>query len=1036
MSSSTNLISGLASGFDWRSMIDQLMAVEHSSVDRVTTKQTEASNKLTEWQSVNTKLLALKTAAEDLKDSEDFSIFSSTMTTDSSTVKAADLLSVATSASASRGTYNIVVNGIASAEKLACSFFSSITDSLGSYCAGDILINGQAVSISESDDLVDIRDKINNINSGNNATGVTASIVNYGASGYRLILTSDETGADGISLLNASSNDILGNLGFTEKASVTQVIKNGIIGGAQSDCFTSTSQTIQGLLGLSDGQSGTTLTIKDAGGTNSDPISLNLANDDLNDICNAINTNKGTANISASVVSENIDGTTYYRLQIDGINSASPFSDENNIFQTLGLIKSGVGDVLGVTGSEEMTTGGQAISTSTKLCDIDGYWDYTIGDHVDFTGKNTAGGDVSGTFNITADSTVQDLLDAIEVAYSASAGDVTATITGTGKIQLVDNTSGASSLNVTVTDSVTSGTLDFGTFGTAGTLMERQLAAGADASLEIDGVTVTSSDNTVDDVIAGVTLNLLKADEGTTVTLDIGQDIDGIVKKINAFVASYNEVASYIYQQQSYDTEAKETGGILFGDGTLSSVKMDLSSMIIESVWGVSSDFASLGLVGINLDNEGNLSVDADVLKGYLQTNFNDVRNLFCANGTASNGNLQYIGHTQDTESGDHVIKITQAATRSTSTLSNAVAGTLGGNETLTITEGGKTTQIALTSSMTLTDIANAVNSELDTVYTQIVAGSEQLYADATQTDKITGSTKWNSIYDDTGSQAVLVNGNTISFTGTTRSGTSVSGSYTISNVDQDTVQGFLDTVEQSFNNSVTATIDSSGAIKVTDNTSGNSQVSIDVDCTQAGSLNFGTVSTTNTGGQAGRYAINVTASSAGSGQLVLTHDSYGSNGSFTIAETGNLLWANQTVNNGQDVMGTIDDKAATGSGQTLTGNAGETGIAGLVIKYTGTSIGNDIGNVKLTLGVAESFNRTLYGITDSIEGYVSYKQKSLQNTISDYTTQIEEMEKVLERKQEAMTNRFVAMETMISKLQNQSSWLTGQLSAAASGWK
>jgi len=104
MSSSTNLISGLASGFDWRSMIDQLMAVEHSSVDRVTTKQTEASNKLTEWQSVNTKLLALKTAAEDLKDSEDFSIFSSTMTTDSSTVKAADLRSVATSASASRGT--------------------------------------------------------------------------------------------------------------------------------------------------------------------------------------------------------------------------------------------------------------------------------------------------------------------------------------------------------------------------------------------------------------------------------------------------------------------------------------------------------------------------------------------------------------------------------------------------------------------------------------------------------------------------------------------------------------------------------------------------------------------------------------------------------------------------------------------------------------------------------------------------------------------------------------------------------------------
>jgi flagellar hook-associated protein 2 len=91
---------------------------------------------------------------------------------------------------------------------------------------------------------------------------------------------------------------------------------------------------------------------------------------------------------------------------------------------------------------------------------------------------------------------------------------------------------------------------------------------------------------------------------------------------------------------------------------------MDVSSLIIESVWGVSSEFATLGLAGINLDNEGNLSVDNDVLKGYLQTNFNDIRNLFCANGTTSNGNLQYIGCSKDTESGNYSINITQAATQ------------------------------------------------------------------------------------------------------------------------------------------------------------------------------------------------------------------------------------------------------------------------------------------------------------------------------------------------------------------------------------
>jgi hypothetical protein len=80
--------------------------------------------------------------------------------------------------------------------------------------------------------------------------------------GYRLTLTSKAPGGEGIALLNASSNDIFSNLGFTEKANVSQVLKNSIIGGAQSDRFTSTNQTIGNLLGLSIGESSTSLIIK------------------------------------------------------------------------------------------------------------------------------------------------------------------------------------------------------------------------------------------------------------------------------------------------------------------------------------------------------------------------------------------------------------------------------------------------------------------------------------------------------------------------------------------------------------------------------------------------------------------------------------------------------------------------------------------------------------------------------------------------------------------------------------------------------
>jgi flagellar hook-associated protein 2 len=195
-------------------------------------------------------------------------------------------------------------------------------------------------------------------------------------------------------------------------------------------------------------------------------------------------------------------------------------------------------------------------------------------------------------------------------------------------------------------------------------------------------------------------------------------------------------------------------------------------------------------------------------------------------------------------------------------------------------------------------------------------------------------------------------------------------------------------------------------------------------------------VTTENTGGKQGRYAMDITATVDGGGHLVLAHNSYGSAAAFTIHQENDLLWTggDQTVANGQDVTGTINGEKATGTGQLLRGSDGEANVAGLVVKYTGTATG-DIGNVKLTLGVAELFDRALFNITDSLTGYVSFKQNSLRNSISEYDKQITDMEARLERKREQLLNRYMQMELALQKIQSQSNWLSGQLNAAANGW-
>ena len=538
---STNSVSGLSSGFDWQSMIDQLIEIDKAPVTLVENQKTKYEDQLSAWQSFNTTLLSLKTAAQNLSDPEDFNVFASSMTSDNTDVDAEDLLAVSTTSYASVGSYNITINNIATAQKLSSVTYSSSSDSLGTSYNGDIIINGKVITISETDGLDDIRNRINNA-----SVGVTASIIRYSSTDYRLILTSKSTGSDGIILENGTSTDLVGLFGW-----------------------------------------------------------------------------------------------------------------KNN-----------------------------------------------------------------------------------------------------------------------------------------------EIIAGQDASLTIDGVGITSSDNIIDDVLSGVTLKLTNDNASTTITVNIERDLSAIEEKIQSFVDAYNAVSSYISEQQTYDKEEETAGGILFGDGTLSSVKSDLSSLLVEPIWGVSSEFSILGMAGINLDDDGQLSIDRDKLNGLLETNFNDIQQLFCANGTSDSGSIEYIYSTNDTKAGEYAVNITQAATEI-----------------------------------------------------------------------------------------------------------------------------------------------------------------------------------------------------------------------------------------GLDVAGTINNEAATGSGQKLTGNKGEANIAGLVIKYTGSTTGN-VGNIKLTVGVAELFDRALFNITDSYEGYVAFKRDSLTERISDLEERIDQMNARLDLKKEAMLVRFSAMELALSRLQSMSSWLTGQLEAASSGWK
>ena len=692
----TYSISGLASGLDWRSMISQLVELERRPITLLEEKQTTLGEKKSAWNQVNSLLRSLKTAAGALNSPDDFNLFTPKATINSTTLNVSDLLSYAVGSNATEGSYNITVNNLAAAQKLSSKSFGSTSEALG--ISGELIINNRVLSIATTDSLSTIQNKINALNSGEKPAGVTASIIAISTGEYRLSLTSRATGSEGISLASGSADNILTQLGLADG---TLSLRNAVTGGARSWAFSSSADSIGQVFGLTGAASGT-VTIAGVA------VSIDLSTDSLEDIAGTINNNAAlqAAGVHASVVQSKNGDETVYTLQIDGTQD---FTDSSNILQTLGILKQGYSDVTGLNGTMENTVNGAAISSSTLLIDIDGYNTWTPGDSITIQGTGHDGTALDASvFSITESSTVGDLLSAVEAAFG---GEVTAYVNGSGAIVVEDNQAGASSLSLTLTPSIAAAnsSLNFGSFESS-TIRKREIVAGQDAEITLDGITFTRSTNQISDVIAGITLDLIGADENATITLNVVRDYEGVKGKIKELVDSYNKVMSYIAAQNEAPGEGNATKP-LYADTSLYTVKSTLRSIILSGVTGLDSGLDHLSLIGINIDKTGQLSINNAKLDGYLQSNFEDVVNLFSAQGTSMNSSLTYITSGINMAEGDYEVEITQTATRA-SAVGSGFSGVLSEDATLTLTNArGKEETITLSAGLNIASIVNAINS-------------------------------------------------------------------------------------------------------------------------------------------------------------------------------------------------------------------------------------------------------------------------------------------------------------------------------------
>jgi flagellar hook-associated protein 2 len=171
--------------------------------------------------------------------------------------------------------------------------------------------------------------------------------------------------------------------------------------------------------------------------------------------------------------------------------------------------------------------------------------------------------------------------------------------------------------------------------------------------------------------------------------------------------------------------------------------------------------------------------------------------------------------------------------------------------------------------------------------------------------------------------------------------------------------------------------------------------------------------------------AVSVTESG---GILTLTSARYGSASSVQIS-SGNaladLLGATPVTTAGVDVQGTINGAAVSGSGRFLT-DVSSGAASGLKIEITGGALG-DRGKVYFSRGYAATLDKLVQSFIAS-DGAIAARTDGINASIKTLDNRREEMQRRLQDVETRIRAQFTALDTLISKMNSTSTFLTQQL--------
>jgi flagellar hook-associated protein 2 len=187
---------------------------------------------------------------------------------------------------------------------------------------------------------------------------------------------------------------------------------------------------------------------------------------------------------------------------------------------------------------------------------------------------------------------------------------------------------------------------------------------GQDATLTVNGLSVTRDTNTIDDVIDGFEFSLASVTgAGESVSVTVDEDKNSAEIAVRDFFEAYNVFLDALEPITGYNDET-EAYGSLANDSLAKSIPSQIRQLLVGTVTGLNSDFASLTNIGIRTELDGTLSINETDFTAAISDNYDLFKNIFIPVTESSSDQITINSTGDNTNAGEYAVVISQPPTK------------------------------------------------------------------------------------------------------------------------------------------------------------------------------------------------------------------------------------------------------------------------------------------------------------------------------------------------------------------------------------